>query len=390
MPTGPSWTVLASLALSAGSVLGLANSAGTETGRPMPVTATVRTASAPVTADPAPGATCTKPQPRTAKQWQATFTALHGQWEGADVGSTVALPDGRTLWLFGDTLHRTEDGLASRHNSMLMGERGCLTPVPGPGGAEPLPTRGDGQWYWPTHGLVDGGRLFVFASTVTATGKGAMDFTGTGTNIAEFDLPAGKDPVLRAIHPTPSTGAPETEPQWGAAVLQRGGYTYIYGTQKVARELVFGRNVYVARVPAGALTDLARWQYWTGKDWSGSPSSAGVVIKAEAGVPTSFSVQDGPSGSVLAIAKKDDYLGSRIVSLSAPSPAGPWGSEDLQAFARSDLSTGQITYLALGHPDLPLASGGRLVSVSRNNLNPDVIENDPQRYRPQFFDVAVR
>lgn len=333
-------------------------------------------------------AACDLPRPTSAKQWQDAFTALHGEWEGADVASTVALPDGRTLWLFGDTLHRVGNDLAMRRNSMLISDQGCLTTVRGPGGAEPLPTRTDGHWYWPTHGVVDGGRLFVFASSVTASGDDPPGFTATGTSVAEFDLPAGKDPVLRTIHGTPSAGQPETEPQWGAAVTQHGGYTYVYGTQKVRQDLVFGRNVYVARVPAGQIADLSAWRFWDGRSWAAQESQAAVVIDARQGVPTSFSVHARPDGSFFAIAKQDDFLGSKIVSFVAATAQGQWGSRAARADSPSNVKTGAVTYLALGHPDLPLASGRLLVSVSRNNLNMGVVKADPQQYRPQFFEVG--
>jgi hypothetical protein len=273
-----------------------------------------------------------------------------------------------------------------QHNSMLMGERGCLRRVPGAAGAEPLPTRADGQWYWPTHGLVEGDRLFVFAHRVARTGSGVFGFTVTGVDLFEFALTPGADPVLRAVHPTPSSRSGRAGVHYGAAAARLGGHTYVYGTTLTGRDLVFGRDVRVARVPHALLSQPSAWRYWDGRSWVTSRDRAKVVLAGERGIPGVFSLTAYKGGGVVGVAKEHDYLGSRIVTVSAPGPTGPW---TVRAAGKAVTEGGSLTYMALGHPHLRLASGRLLVGVSRNDTDPKRVEADPHRYRPIFSEVAL-
>ena len=67
-------------------------------------------------------------------------------WSGGDQAATVRLPDGRTLWLFADTIQGRESriggyaaGWRMVHNSLVLQDRGCLRGVTGPKGGEVIP-----------------------------------------------------------------------------------------------------------------------------------------------------------------------------------------------------------------------------------------------------------
>ena len=55
-------------------------------------------------------------EPTTGRAWEALFDGLHGSWAGGDGAASVRLPDGRLLWLFGDTFTGTA-ALAWRKSS---------------------------------------------------------------------------------------------------------------------------------------------------------------------------------------------------------------------------------------------------------------------------------
>ena len=90
------------------------------------------------------GGRCTAAAPTTAAGYQRMFDGLYGRWAGGDQAVSVALPDGRTLWIFADTIsgERAPDGgyaagWTMRHNSFVVQDGGCLTAIAG----TPLPDR---------------------------------------------------------------------------------------------------------------------------------------------------------------------------------------------------------------------------------------------------------
>ncbi len=353
---------------------------------------------APVPTAPLPAPPCPLPAPTTAAGWQAAFDGLNdASWSGADQGSSLRLPDGRLLWVFDDTFQGGEEPDGSRspgtrfvHNSLVLSDGGCLRGVTGPTGAEVVPDTPDGQWFWPLHAVVDGGRLFLPSSRVArVTGPDDVSsFSTDGTWLAELTLPAGGTPTFSRLWSTPASGTPDTTPQWGSAVAQADGYTYVYGTQRVAEPFVFGKALYVARVPAGKLTSLSAWRFWDGSRWVAPAGSARAVKGAVGGVSTSLSVWRAGDGTWRALTKKDDYLGQDVVLLRAPAPTGPW-SEVVVGTSPSGAQPGQTTYNAFGHPQVPLTDGGLLWSVSRNDDWADHLA-DADLYKPQFAQTAQR
>jgi hypothetical protein len=332
-------------------------------------------------------APCTVAAPRTAAGWQRAFAALDGPgWAGGDQASSVALPDGRILWLFGDTLRRGARGMEMVHNSMVIADGGCLRPVLA--ATEIFPDAADGTWFWPQHAAVRGDRLHVFVSRVRRAGGGPFGFTLDGTEIAEFGLASGRDPVLLRRVRTPSTGHGEDRPQWGAAIAMHGATTYVYGTARVDRPLVFGKALYVARVATSALADRRAWRYWDGHGWSPAPGAAAVIHPAVDGVSTSLSVDRLPDGRWLAVTKKNEFLGTDVVALTGPGPAGPW-TETTLAAAPSYTEPGRLAYTALAHPEVALAGNRLLVTVCRNDESLAAVYADPGRYKPRFLEVAV-
>lgn len=346
-------------------------------------------------ADVTPGSTACGPL-ASAQAWSAHFRSLAGRWAVADQATSLALPDGRFLWLFGDTvqgrLTRTDGAIAVRewrmpHNSVVLTRgRTCgrISVHTGPNGTSLLPDAA-GNAHWPMSAVHDRGRLFVFASRVRLTGG---QFFGLGTRLARLRLDPGGEPEFAGWRRTPATGVDELRGiQWGAAAVRRGGYTYVYGVRRARTEMVFGRSLYVARVPQGHLTSLRTWRYWNGKRWARGQRRARPIIAAVGGVDATLSVHR-VAGRWVAVTKADGMLGDRIVMLSAPAPYGPWREATLRSTeTTADLRRGDVTYTAMAHPEARLASGRLLVTVSRNNLDPAKVLTDVERGRPLFFEA---
>lgn len=146
-------------------------------------------APSPVTSNVTSFAACGS-EPTDAAGWQHLFSAQTGAWAGADVATSVRLPDGRLLWLFGATFVgrvgrggvRADDTRIVR-NSLVVTDGRCFAPLST--GSDALPGR-HGTWLWPTHSIVTSGHagrtsdVVVFAQRMRRTGTDSWGFSRVG------------------------------------------------------------------------------------------------------------------------------------------------------------------------------------------------------------------
>ena len=340
---------------------------------------------------------CDRPAPRTAAGYEAAIDALNTDaWSGGDQSPSVALPDGRILWLYADTVQGAERpdgsrGAGSRfvRNSAILQTRGCFTPINGPGRGDLIPKAPNGDHYWPASATVHGRRLLVYADRARAINPAdPFGFSFIGTEVAEFALPGPASTRLRfrGMLPTPSSGRGHEAVQWGRSVIQDGARTYLYGTQNVVGQL--GKPVYVARAPTETLTTPSTWTYWTGAGWSPAEWDVRPMIQT---LPRGWSYQFSVhriGGRYVALTKVNEYFAETVSALTARSPEGPWVEQEVFR-APSDGTPGELRYSATAHPEVRLASGRLLVAVCRNNLDLRRVWADADLYKPDFFEVDL-
>ena len=262
-----------------------------------------------------------------------------------------------------------------------------LQAVNGPHRAAVIPDAANRDFYWPLAAVAERGQLVVTAARVRRTGRGAMDFTGVGTEAAVFSLPHLGVPRFVRMSRLPSTGTPEQRPQYGHALLVDKGYTYVYASRKVPGHLVFGKAVSLARVPVGRLLDLRAWRYWDGHAWAVRPSAAATVVSADReGWSTSFSVLRRANGTFQYVTKGNDFLGSAVLSGVSSSPQGTF-SRVVVASYPSFRRPAEVLYNPLAHPEQRLRGGGLLVSISRNSTRFTTATAHADLYKPQFFSI---
>lgn len=120
---------------------------------------------------------CEIPTPTTAKGFSQMFSELDpAEFGAADVGVSVPLSDGRSVWLFGDTMSWTR----FVHSTAVTQDGGCLHVSNK--GDQLLPDSGK-KWYWLEAGKeISPGVLEVTAEETEKHGEGVWGFRHTGYN----------------------------------------------------------------------------------------------------------------------------------------------------------------------------------------------------------------
>ncbi|MPQ98380.1 DUF4185 domain-containing protein [Modestobacter sp. I12A-02628] len=318
-------------------------------------------------------------------------------WQAADVGASAPLHDGRLVWVYGDTFRAAGYSPTMVANSILVSSGSCLSQVVTPEAGPVIPDLAPDLVQWPMsvvvlppeaaaaagEGITD---VFLVLSARTWRGPaGPMDFHFRGTSASVFTVTAGGAPQLREVVEITPDDEDATQVNWGAAATVDDGWLYVFGTRLTGERLQFGRELHVARVPIGTPTERSAWEFWDGRDWQDDAERSAVVIGASGGVSQLLSV-DVIDGQFVAVSKRDGDLGDFVYSWTATSPVGPWTAQrGLSAPAGYDV--GRLTYSPLAHPDVELASGRLLVSVSRNSTSYDSLVADPRIGRPTFAEI---
>ncbi|MFG1672847.1 fibronectin type III domain-containing protein [Micromonospora sp. NPDC049282] len=309
-----------------------------------------------------------------------------GRWSGADSTASVALPDGRVAWLFSDTMLGTVNADLSRprsspmiNNSAVVQDGAALTAtVHGGNTTSPqslIPSGVPGEWYWIADATVEGNSVRALVNRYKRTGEGSLDVALTGTALATLALPGLTTTSVTEL-PLGSAIA------WGAAVLEDGPWTYVYGSEYVAADQQ--RFAHLARVPAGGLA--GGWQFWTGTGWSGAVADSARLPLS--GVGTAFGAQRVGDQYVIVTVQGNVTFGTQVIAYTAAAPTGPFsGPIDLFTAPEPAARQGVIVYDARLHPELA-PSGRLLVSYNVHSLNADDLYTDARIYRPRFVDVA--
>lgn len=260
----------------------------------------------------------------------------------ADTGSSVPLGDGRTLWLFGDTL--TPAGTFRRNSAVVQGVDGVMRPRSGTFAK----ASAAGHWYWPGEAVREGTRLRVLAMDFTCTGAcGAWDMHYERTDVLTYRLP-DLAYLGKASLPRRASGA-----MWSQLHTARDGYTYAYGSYAVTGQL--GKAVEVARVPSGSVSCISCWRYLGTR--MGPSLELGTVV----------SVVRKAAGGYRLYSKRLDLWTEEIIAYDSSTPYGPWGSR--RTVATTPQSGGSWTYAVEAHPEQ--VAGGRLTLTYATNC-PDL------------------
>ena len=228
--------------------------------------------------------------------------------------------------------------------------------------------------------------VMVMCSRIRRGDKGSFDFTFLGTSVAVFTVADGGVPVLdKVLDLTPDSTDPQ-QVNWGAAADVHDGWLYVYGTRLTGRPLEYGRELYVARAPVADPRNRKGWQFWDGGGWRPDVHRAVAVLPSRGGVSQVLSV-DSVGDTFVAVSKRDGDVNDYVYRWTAPTAHGPW-TPTKEIRAPGGFDTGELEYAPLAHPEIKLASGHLLVSISRNTTDLQRLVADPQVGRPRFAELT--
>lgn len=322
--------------------------------------------------------------PATSASDPSSFTSFWARsgpgWTGGDGAISVPIDSGRTLWLFGDSILGTvapdgtrAPGAPTVHNTLVVQDGGCITTYFGATVASPTamftPATG-GDWFWPAAAIASGGTVTILLTEYSGNDQGLSGFQHVGDSVAVVSL---ADMSLVSLTPLPASPGIT----WGAALLDDGGYTYLYGTE----EGVDGNKyAHVARAPDGSLATPSAWQYYTGLGWS---SDATASSRIASGVSNLFSVLKTDTGYTLIT--EATYPSLNIDEYQAAAPAGPF-LQGVQMATLPDPGTGEAAYNALAHPEFD-GGGQLLIGYSVAPTTEDF--TNASVYRPRFTSIPI-
>ncbi|MGW1744640.1 DUF4185 domain-containing protein [Streptomyces sp. NPDC002092] len=327
-------------------------------------------------------------------------------WTGGDGTHSVRLPDGRVLWLFSDTylgqVHRPPNPAGEsyawrdttaplvRNSAVVMDGRGRLqSTLPAP----VFPDPAQNQWRWPVAARVEprspgsSEQVVRVLLWLRAAGQSPWIYgVPTATEVATLSLPDLRVESVVKVLDQSLVPDPSRRILFGTTLVDKGGWTYVFGGDDGQAASRPASSAYVARVPEGRLADAAAWRYWGGSGWGLRPrpvsgakvGSAFSVVRA-GGTYVLFTMAAGTAGL------------TTVTSYWACSPVGPWHGPT-RNFSPSLPTAGVAAYNPQVHPEL--SSDERLVlSYDVNWLETSgasaSINANVALYRPRFVTVRV-
>ncbi len=261
--------------------------------------------------------------------------ALTPPWLGADAAYSVPLPDGRDVWIFGDTLYGAHRIVLGNTPQMVRNSIGVSTCRDGKFDidyvirrgargkpADFFPSHRPGTWYWALDGVYYDHDLWVTTLCVRKAEKktsAAFDFALCGAGLARVSGLDGDPREWKvSISPLVPDGA-ESYPS--ATTLIDGKYLYIFSVED------FGaRNMALVRILLNGLASPKKNLEYLAADgaWKPGfdPKDAKPVMDRGA---SEMSVRYHPElKKWVAVMMDPDFKAGRVLFRTADSFEGPW------------------------------------------------------------------
>lgn len=336
-----------------------------------------------------------------ASQCNVSFPLESGKplgWQGADAAYSVPLPDGRDVWIFGDTLYGPNRVVVNQIPRMVHNSLGISTCTDGKWRLHYVvkdDAAGDAQsyfspvdpthWYWAMDGFYANGDLWVTLLCIRHPSKPApagFDFETCGSDLAQVSHlernPQQWEVKIYKLVPDRVGAYPS------AAAVVKDGYAYLFALyEKGTRPLL------VTRIPLEKLSEPATHLQYLAADgtWKRGFDLAEAKVIMQHG-STELSVRYHPVlKKWLAVMVDPALFSGKIIVRTAPDITGPWTEGDV-IYEIPEMHPGPardknvFCYAGKEHPELETDSG-LLFTYVCNTMDPSELTTHRDIYHPQ-------
>jgi Domain of unknown function (DUF4185) len=323
---------------------------------------------------------------------------LRPPWLGADAAYSIPLPDGRDLWIFGDTLYGDKRVVTGEEPEMVHNSLGISTCKNGTwkldysikrdskGNFDSFfkPQQNNGTYYWALDGVEHNDELWITllcVRNVPNSNAFALGFEICGTDLAHVTgLKSDPQNWTIAYFPLVPDGVYANP---SASTLIEGDYLYIF----TLYEKGSGRPQILTRIPLKGLGDPRKNLQYLGSDneWRDGidPSKAKIIMKTGA---SEMSVRYHPElKRWIAVMVDPQIFSDKVIFRTSPSMTGPWTDgeviyriPELQKAAKGyDPDT--FCYAGKEHPEFE-KSGELVFTYVCNTMKPKKLEQEDVYY----------
>ncbi|HET9100172.1 MAG TPA: DUF4185 domain-containing protein [Acidobacteriaceae bacterium] len=326
-------------------------------------------------------------------------------WQGADAAYSVPLPDGRDVWIFGDTLYGKNRVVIGHAPQMVHNSLGISTCDAqgnfhlkyvirrGPHGhAESFfSPRNPNRWYWALDGFAANGDLWVTQLCVEHAKQAtpwAMDFATCGSDLARLSH-LGHDPQHWTVRYFPLV--PDGVKAYpSATTVVEGKYVYLFALYESG-----SRPLLVTRIPLKRLDNPEKSLEYLAADgqWKPGfdPAHAKQVMKTGT---TELSIRYHPDlKKWLAIMLDPHGFSDKVILRSAPMLTGPWSAPqviyripEMLPSPKRDKDT--FCYAGKEHPEFE-APGELDFTYVCNTMDVPKLATNYSIYYPHFIQVPM-
>jgi hypothetical protein len=317
---------------------------------------------------------------------------------GQDGATSIVLPSGDALWLFGDTIEGPFESIRGLALEGRLSNTAAIVPtqdVSGgikrfrfltqPDGKRPrqvVPFAADEnpavQRVWPIHGVCVGEQIYVFYHRISLIpGVDVFeDFRLDGMGIARAKIGEWQFERLQSPDGTREFWKGD-QPTFGVFIEQRDGYVYVWGS------LMTG--MFLARTRPDTIANLASYEYLVAAPTMSNPEVEPRWSKSFEPTASLFdSVPNEMSASF------NRHLGrytaihshlreNKIVLRTAPRIVGPWSEAEI-VFRPERIKDSDLIYAAKEHPELARDNGRDIYVTFVNSTT----------YVPQMIELTLK
>ena len=263
-------------------------------------------------------------------------------WQGADGAYSIPLPDGRDVWIFGDTLYGEKRGLLPNGDPSMVrnsiGISSCdkhgkatLTRVirrDASGAAKDFFTAQHANtWYWAMDGFYDDQNLWVTLICIRATPKStsaALGFETCGTDLAKVSGLGNDAQKWKVEYFSLVDDGAKAYPSASAVI--HGEYAYIFALYEMGN-----RPALLTRIPLKGLKEPRKNLEYLAADntWQkGFDPAKAKHVMATGG--SELSVRWHPDlGKWIAVVMDPSGFTDKVLLREAPSITGPWSAGEV-------------------------------------------------------------